>query len=246
MLCRFTFFNDGSTTPPVTSPNSFVGFLHNPEWVAALALIIQALFLFLQWLILLKHGHTMEEHAEVAQRHSEVAQKHAEIAQKQSETAALIGKALDQQGSILDEQTKIMNEQLTFQRQMATQAERTAIMNLVINVQGRLIVLDAQLARMTSSSTPGDRQQANRLFDELAGAVSECQKTVFLSLHLTERQEKYFAAFCEALASLASTGDNAKDFKSVHALKEKYGDLAFYATLGSLGRIEDNGKPSPS
>ena len=64
--------------------------LRKPEWVAAGALLIQAVILFLQFKILGRHAETMEEHKK--------------FARTQAKTAELIGQALVQQSNILDEQ----------------------------------------------------------------------------------------------------------------------------------------------
>src|SRR5713101_2022064 len=92
----------------MSAMKSLVEFLRKPEWIAAIALLIQAVILFLQAVILRRHGATMEEHAG--------------IAKAQAETAKLIGQALDQQGKVLDEQTKIMDEQFKFQRTIELKA----------------------------------------------------------------------------------------------------------------------------
>jgi hypothetical protein len=58
----------------------FLDFMRKPEWVAAIALLIQAIILWLEARILHRHGETMKEHAG--------------IAQSQATTAELIGQAL--------------------------------------------------------------------------------------------------------------------------------------------------------
>src|SRR5438876_9224385 len=121
---------------------SLVEFLRKPEWIAAIALLIQAVILFLQAVILRRHGATMEEHAG--------------IAKAQAETAALIGKALDQQGKILAEQTKIMDEQFKFQRTIELKAERVqvfdALMRLHVSFKALLSTLsEVQLSNYTQA-----------------------------------------------------------------------------------------------
>jgi hypothetical protein len=200
------------------------------DWIAAIALSIQALIflIFLWWQdrILHRHAATLEEHTK--------------IAGSQAKTAELIGQALAQQGKILAEQTSIMDKQFKFQRKVDAQAERATVLTLVVAVQGRLVTLDSKLSRATSSATPEYRQEVNRHFDALAGAVYECHKAVFLSLHLTEAQKKFFLAYCDDLAALNQTGNNVKDFHNVRTLKDKYGDPLFSIRLGSLGEIPES------
>jgi hypothetical protein len=200
---------------------SFHHFLGNPEWVAALALLIQAIILVIQAKILGRHAETMEEHTG--------------IAGSQAKTAELIGQALDQQGKILAEQTTIMDEQVKFQRSADARVEKGNLLNLVVEVQSSLERLTSALSGLQQSAISQEDQHnmADR-FDRLAVAVTECQKAVLMAIHLSDEQRKYFSDYCHDLATLDSTGNMVEDFKHVDALKAKHGGSAFFTKLGSL------------
>jgi hypothetical protein len=125
----------------------FLEFLRKPEWVAAIALLIQAGILLLQALILRRHGETME--------------KHADVAKAQSETAELIGKALDQQGQILNQQTKIMDEQFKFQRAAMAQADRQQVFDSLLKLRNGLHMLIAKIEEpgMVNESRVAEQQR---------------------------------------------------------------------------------------
>ncbi len=198
------------------------------EWIAAIALSIQAV------IFLLQAGFLCWQ-ATILRRHATTLEKHTEIADVQAETAKLIGQALDQQGKVLTDQTTIMGGQFSFQQKLATQAERTNVRNLIVAVHGRLVILDSKLSRATFAHTAEFRQDVDRHFDALAGAVYGCQKQVSVSIHLTEPQKKYFLAYCDSLASLHATGNNNQDFDQVRSLKDKYEDDSFSRMIESLG-----------
>ncbi len=152
---------------------SFVDFIRKPEWVAAIALLIQAIILWLQARILHKHGETMKEHVG--------------IAQSQATTAELIGKALTQHEKILADQTAIMQEQFHFHRTTVAQVERAkiyiAVLELHTNIQ--------RLANLIEE-TPRNSEMENRVWFKLLKAVPPCQEVVFTSIHLTPEERAYF------------------------------------------------------
>jgi hypothetical protein len=201
------------------------------DWIAAIALSVQAVILavqaaFFYW------------QARILRRHATTLEEHTEIAGVQAKTAELIGQALNQQGKVLAEQTAIMAEQFKFQRAIATQTERANALNLIISAQAKLVRLDSVLSHSTFAHTAEYRQEVDRNFDDLAGAVYQCQKAMLVALHLTKAQKEYFSAYCADLASLNATGNNQQDSHRVRTLKEKYESVVFSVNLGGLGNIE--------
>src|ERR1017187_1161356 len=159
---------------------SFVEFLRKPEWVAAIALVIQAAILFLQAVILRKHGKTMEEHAR--------------IAKTQADTGVLIGKALDQQGKILAEQTKIMNEQFKFQRAAMAQADRQEVFDSLLSLRNALHMLIAKVQE------PGERYppriaEEQRMQARLITHLLPVQQAFISSVHLTAEEKDYIGRY---------------------------------------------------
>jgi hypothetical protein len=208
---------------------SFHDFLGNPEWVAAFALLIQAIILIIQAKILGRHAETMEEHTG--------------IAGSQAKTAELIGQALDQQGKILAEQTTIMDEQAKFQRSVDARVEKGNLINLVIEVQSSLQQLALKLSRLQPSAvSQEDQADLAGCFNTLAGAVTECQKAVLMAIHLSDSQRKFFVGYCHDLATLDSTGNVIEDLKQAGALRAKHEGKAFFAELARLTKSPEEAK----
>lgn len=191
------------------------------EWVAAIALSIQALIFLLQafifaWqaLILRRHATTLEEH---------------------TATAKLIKEALDQQKTVLNTQSEIMSKQLELQRQVDEKAEREVLFGSVIKVQVDLETLARRLQRVQLSTVTGqDRADASDLFNSLAGSVAECRKALLVAIHVGPEEKKPFVDFCDDVASVPETGDPAKDLKPVVDLREKYKGIS--RKLGMLAK----------
>ena len=191
---------------------SLVEFLRKPEWVAAIALLIQAVILFRQALILRRHGATMEEHAG--------------IAKAQAETAALIGKALDQQGKILAEQTEIMDAQFKFQRTVEMKAERVGILNSLVQLHNSFKLLlstlsEVQLSNYTHEMQDRVRASWHRMHEDLL----PCTKAIHTSIHLSPKEREYFMGYVRDLANLSESSDVRKAIQNVNACDAKYKDF---------------------
>jgi|ERR1700675_2457409 len=222
------------------------------EWTAALALSIQALIFVLQaaflgwqaW-ILRRHAATLEKNTEIMGTQATTLQKHAEIAGTQAETLKLIGQALDQQGKILAEQNTIMKEQLQFHEKVDERAERASVLTRAIQVQARLQQLASRLSliqgQVGMNATQNDHKDVALHFDALAADVYECQKAMLMTIHLSDKERKYWLGYCEALSNLNRTGNMAEDLSHVQAFREKYSDLLFSLRLGSLSNISATG-----
>ncbi|MGA3105892.1 MAG: hypothetical protein ABSD53_15530 [Terriglobales bacterium] len=200
------------------------------DWIAAISLSIQAVILavqagFFYW------------QARILRRHAKTLEEHTEIAGTQAKTAELIGRALDQQGKILAEQTVIMAEQFGFHQRVTTQLETMNVLKFVIAAHRQLVLLDSKLSRGTMYPTAEFRQDVDRHFDDLAGAMYECRQAVLLSLHLTVDQKKFFLSYCDDLAKITPTGNNNRDLAKVHPVNEKYRDALIAANMESLGLI---------
>jgi len=172
---------------------SLVEFLRKPEWVAAIALLIQAAILLLQAAILRKHGTTMEEHAG--------------IVKAQAETAKLIGNALDQQGKILEEQTKIMDAQFKFQRAVMAQADRQKVFNALLSLRKSLHMLIAKIQE------PGDRYpprvaEEQRMQAELLTQILPPQEAFISSVHLTPEEKDYIGRYIVDVFDVVSGDTN--------------------------------------
>jgi len=197
------------------------------DWIAAIALSIQALIflIFLWW------------QDRILGRHAETLEEHTKISGSQAKTAELIGEALGQQGRILAEQTKIMEEQFSFQQRVTMQLETMNVLKFVIAAHRQLVLLDSKISRGTAYPTAEFRQDVERHFDDLAGAVYECQQAILLSFHLTADQKTYFLSYCDDLATLTPTGNNGQDREKVHPVNEKYRNALIAANMESLGLI---------
>ncbi len=165
----------------------FIDFIRKPEWVAAVALLIQAVILWLQARILRKHGMTMEEHAG--------------IAKGQAATAELIGKALEQHAKILGEQAKLTEEQFKFQRKVEAHATREKVYDQVLRLDGAVQLL---IFKIESPGTRDAKRVAEEdvLQGEMVAAVLPVQKATLTSLHLTQEEKDYFRRYTMDLAAL--------------------------------------------
>jgi hypothetical protein len=155
--------------------------LRKPEWVAAIALLIQAVILWLQARILTKHGKTMEEHTE--------------IARTQAITAELIGKALNQQEKILADQTQIMDEQFKFQRRIEAQAERRKVYEALFEVH-------TKLTTFIQTSSKGDGFAERKAWANFLMSINPCQKEVVTSIHLSDAERQYFQRYLHDVIGL--------------------------------------------
>ena len=204
---------------------SLAAFLRKPEWVAAIALLIQAAILLLQAVILRRHGATMEEHAG--------------IAKAQSETAALIGKALDQQEKILAEQTKIMAEQFKFQRAAMAQADRQEVFNALLSVRNSLHMLIAKIQE------PGERYdprvaEEQRMQAALLAAILPVQSAFISSVHLTPEEKDYFGHYIIDVFDAVS-GDNnfPRRLSQMKLVQRKYSDSDFVKMVAKIGKPQE-------
>ncbi|MGA9039744.1 MAG: hypothetical protein WB421_04340 [Terriglobales bacterium] len=197
-------------------------FLREPEWVAAIALLIQAGILLLQAAILRKHGETME--------------KHAEIAKGQSETAALIGKALDQQGKILDEQTKIMDEQFKFQRATMAQADRQQVFAALVALRNSMHMLIAKIEE------PGERYpprlaEEQRMQAALLTHMLPLQNAFISSVHLTPEEKDYFGRYSVDVFDAVSGDVNfPARLPKMKQVQQKYSESEFIKMAGRIGK----------
>jgi hypothetical protein len=191
-----------------------------PEWTAAIALgaqavifLLQAGILFWQGKILRRHGSTMEEHRD--------------IARTQADTAKLIGQALDQQGKLLDSQTKIMDDQFKFQRKIETQAERTKVFDLVLELRTQFVaakgVLSANIAPGTTF-TQASREKVEHAWQRLSAAIVPCQKALITSIHISQDQKNYFLGFATACDALERGHTNTieADLKALKKVEDDH------------------------
>jgi len=197
----------------MSAMKSLVEVLRKPEWIAAIALLIQAVILFLQAVILRRHGATMEEHAG--------------IAKAQAETAKLIGQALDQQGRVLDEQTKIMDEQFKFQRTVELKAERVGVVNSLVQLHISFKLLlsklsEVQLSNYTHEMQDRVRASWHRMHEDLL----PCTKAIHTSIHMSPQERAYFMGYVQGVADLTESSDIRKAIQNVNALEAKYKDFA--------------------
>jgi hypothetical protein len=183
--------------------------LRNPEWVAAIALLIQAGIFVLHALILRKHATTLE--------------KHVEIAGTQATTAKLIGQAIEQQGKVLNEQTKIMDEQLRFQRRIEAKAERVEVFDLLLQTQVSFRMLHQALMEVQLSNyTQEMRSRVKARWEELQQDLSPAAKEVHTSIYLSDEEREYFVRYTEELLAIEETADIRKDIERVDAFYKKH------------------------
>ena len=168
----------------------FTDFIRKPEWVAAVALLIQAVILWLQARILRRHGKTMEEHAR--------------IAKDQAATAELIGRALEQHAKILGDQTKITERQFKFQRTIESYAGREKVYDALLELRASVAMLISKI------ESPGDRYEPRVAEEmmaqtEVVAAILPVQKAVLTSPHLTHEEKEYFRGYTSDLATILAT-----------------------------------------
>jgi hypothetical protein len=187
----------------------FIDFIRKPEWVAAVALLIQAVILWLQARILRKHGKTMEEHAG--------------IARDQASTAELIGKALEQHAKILSEQSKLTEAQFKFQRMIEVHAAREKVYDQLFALHSSVLLL---ISKITS---PGQRYP-DRLAEELMAqgqllaAIAPTYKASLISLHLTDEEKYYFKRYTDDLGKIV-TNDLQGQTQPLKDFIAKYKDV---------------------
>lgn len=184
----------------------FLDFVHSPEWVAAAALLIQAVILWLQARILRKHGRTMEAHAG--------------IAKNQATTADLIGKALERHATILDEQKKLTDAQFEFQRRVEAHVSWAKVYDQVLDLNRAVTMMIAKL------ESPGDRfpqrvAEEHMLQAELVAAILPAQKATMTSYHLTAEEKTYFRQYTRELQEILSSNlqgnaQTLKEFRNKH------------------------------
>jgi hypothetical protein len=204
---------------------SVVEFLRKPEWVAAIALLIQAAILFLQAVILRKHGTTMEEHAG--------------IAKAQAETAALIGKALDQQGKILDEQTQIMDEQFKFHRAAMAQGDKQKVFDSLLGLRRSFHMLIAKIEE------PGQRYEPRvaeeqRMQAELLTLMLPLQNAFISSPHLTRDEKDYFGRYTVDVFDAVSGDKNfPARLPKMKEIQQKYSESDFLKMAEKIGKPQE-------
>jgi len=204
----------------------------SPDWIAALALSLQAIIFLLQAAIFWWQ-------ASILSRHAATLEKHTEIAGKQEETAARIGEVLKQQGELLHEQTKIMERQLELQRRIEEKSEREKVFDLVINLEEKVSSLASKLSRVQLSDvTQEDRRDVALRFEDLDRANSECRKSLFTAIHLSEDEKKHFLDRCTRLSALQYTGNMSADFQRVKAVEIKDLDSVSYMRMGKLAQTK--------
>lgn len=185
---------------------------HSPEWIASIALLIQAVILAMQWKILRRHAKTMEEHTA--------------IAGAQAKTGELIGQALQQQGKILKDQTEIMAEQFKLYKRIEAKAERTKVFDLIFDLRTKTVMLASTLSRIQASNyTQEDSKLVKHGFDLLSLAIVPCQKALITSIHFSKSEKDYFLNYSKDIDALKETNDPNKDFASINALNSKYKDF---------------------
>jgi hypothetical protein len=191
---------------------SVVDALGKPEWIAAGALLIQAVILIVQSKILGRHAETME--------------KHTEIAGTQAKTAELVGKALEQQGKILGDQTKIMEEQFKFQRRLEEKAERVRIVDqlteLFIAVKSFSAMLD-RVSEYTQEVGAKVTEKESLVTQSALGCIKELQS----SIHITTAERQYFMEYVLAVNGVpTSTASTFRECTAgLKALETKYKDV---------------------
>lgn len=165
------------------------------EWVAAVALLIQAAILGLQWLILRRHAVTFEQHKD--------------IAATQAETAKLIGTILQQQGKVAEEQTKIMADQLRFHKAVESQAERTKLFELLLEMQSTFRHVSAMITNPQippgSTFSPSTKASINQAWLAVEKTILPCQKALMTAVYIPASDREYFMKYSQALDALART-----------------------------------------
>ncbi len=204
---------------------SLVEFLRKPEWVAAIALLIQAAILLLQAVILRRHGTTMEEHAG--------------IAKTQADTAALIGKALDQQGKILAEQTEIMDAQFKFQRAAMAQAERQQVFDALLRLRSSLHMLIAKVEEPGMRYEPRVAEE-QRMKAALLTQMLPVQNAFISSVHLTREEKDYCGRYVVDVFDAVSGDNLPARLPKMKQIQEKYSESDFVKMAAKIGRPQES------
>ena len=185
----------------------FLDFIRKPEWVAAVALLIQAVILWLQARILRKHGRTMEEHAGVAKA--------------QAITAELIGNALQQHATILGEQAKLTEAQFKYQRWVVAQAAREKVYDYMLalysSVSTLIATVEAPGMRLPPRISQEMTAQAN-----VVNALLPAQKATLTCAHLTTEERDYFRQYTLDFAKTLPQTDLPTVIPKLKEINEKY------------------------
>jgi hypothetical protein len=201
-----------------------------PDWVAAIALSIQALIFLLQAAILWWQGR-------ILRRHASTLEKHTEIAGAQAETAKLIGQALDQQGKVTDAQVKIMAAQFEFQRAIEAKSDRERVFDAALELRATLAGLKGVLGRPQAPGSTLSTQAGDEIasaWNRLKKATFPCQKALLTSAHLSNGQREYFTRFVIEVAGLQGTNNFVKDLENVKILEDKYDQTIFGLMLSGI------------
>lgn len=203
---------------------------HKPEWIAAIALLIQAAILW-------RHASTLEAHTEIARTQSETARLIGQALEKQGKVLEEQTKLMSDQGKVLDEQTKIMAKQFSFQRKIHAQAERTRVFDVVLDLRAKVVRLKEALAlslRVPPGSTVDafdqqyiEKQRADAWI-RVSEAIMPCQKALLTSIHLSAEETNYFLGYAQAVDALeiAHTKNAETDLQALRNLDGKYDDFA--------------------
>jgi hypothetical protein len=187
-------------------PNGFIESVSKPEWVAAVALSIQAVILWLQARILLKHHATMKEHAG--------------IAKAQATTAELIGKALEQLGKVLSDQAKVTEEQFRFHKKIEAQAARSAVYTMLLDVRTTVDLL-IEVGSQNPRAADAERQVVVRLMN----SALALQKSLLTNIHLTAKEKIYFTRYCADITPLVLNKSKYPDIVKFSNIQGKYSDF---------------------
>ena len=204
-----------------------------PEWIAAIALTLQAFvflvqagFLWWQARILKRHALTLEEHTG--------------IARTQAETARLIGQALNQQGKVLDEQTKIMAKQFELQRRVESKTERDSLLTSAVDMLAAFRELNNRLTRIQLSTfTQKDNDEVIPYFDRLNTKAVSCSKALWTAVHISEEERDYFFNYSKKLSNLGYKGDIRKALQEVNAIEAETEGPIFLTKLGNLAKTPE-------
>jgi len=208
--------------------NSFSG--HEPEWIAAIALLIQAAILW-------KHASTLEAHTEIARTQSETAKLIGQALEKQGKVLEEQTKLMSDQGKVLDEQTKIMAQQFSFQRRIEAHAERARVFEVVLDLRTKVVQLNQVLAlslRVPPGLTldPFDQQYKEKrqaaAWIRVSEAIIPCQRALITSIHLSAEEKNYFLGYAQAVDTLeiGRTKNAETDLQALKKLDGKYEDFA--------------------
>jgi hypothetical protein len=193
----------------------FIDFIRKPEWVAAIALLLQVIILWLQARILRQHGKTMEEHATVAK--------------EQAGTAELIGKALEQHAAILGEQAKLTEAQFKFQRWLTVQAAREQVYDYMVQLFASVTLLIATV------EAPGNRyperiEKEMMAQSQVIGALLPAQKATLTCAHLSDEERKYLKDYTVELKGILPQDNLPAVLPKLKALDTKYKDIVLMIT----------------